>query len=1846
MLFKRLKKYVGRELIETSKSLRMKSKFESGLILMQRFTPSSVIMFSSVLQSISGKREDIAVLASRLMKRRNCPVAMQPQYYVEQLALETVDIICDVMEDVSAVESLDLAVLRGNVERVGAHWNDLMLPQSDIEDIVRSVEDALQILHFRTDNGCAVCDKLIGLQCECCDPLGRHAMSHEAKSFNQSILTEVKLVTGMVQQWIASGWRSNTLTKEEHNSVQASWNTIRKAIAVTSDVGQSFYDLLFVRYPSVIPLFEHTDMDAQAQHLSSILDLVISSQKPLPAFATELEELAIRHVGYGAQAAHYGAVGAVLLELLGTVLADKWTDRLKTSWTKLYSRISTVMIRAQNRNCSWSAYNEDMLKEMRFEYGLMVSNNKMSDVMDSLKQRFDRFRTFEHPPLILNRCVQYALKTSDLLELQNSLQSNVKVVNCQTAVPPTRIFDILCSRLDVIAADDDSDLGMVVFAPRPRYLGASPVDCWNEYLVSFAGYRQADGTVMGDRGNVHLTEAAIRLGWTPPAIQGRFDLLPIIFQTSDDEAFVMELPKHLVSTNIITTSIKSGDTNIIVKSPRRIVNLGLGLVAGGLVFDLVAITAPIHLEAWTNALVDRFDFHPELSYDIVQGLISQYHKLKVPTVTTQSMEMLSQQRRFQQLQQGREAKENIRFFKRLSPLIAMSDQLKLHAVKQEDVSGVVILYGSEKGTSATFAKELASGLRSSGCGQVACVSLNAFAQKSSLRSLLHASSVLFITSTYGKGCPPSNATYFWECLTELKESNSKLDGLKFSVFGLGSSAYASTFCAFAFSLNSTLIELGGTALAKIATGDELQNHATWYKWRKSIIEKLSTNHTRSRLSSSTDSVSFQFSGSPRKKSKRMPKLLRKSGKKRRGSVGNTIPGSDSGSSRPSLVLEIISSDAVLTDTMDMTDDGSVCSSQSDVSTRSPMKSRPLECQVVSNEQLVLKRQQDQAPKDVRSIVLEIPPEAGSDVYTAGDHVAITPVHAEEAVETLAQLLNANLNWYIDVKVDEDNIIEFKTPCQVRTVLSKMYELSLASPLFPLLQQIRPFAKSSRDKKLLDSAIHASKSIIFSKKSKADTARDPVFQFPTIVDLLKALPSVKMNLEQLLPLLRPVRPRYYSIGSSPRATPNQIMLTVGVQWLADPVNAKLLRRGACSSYLGGTQKGEIVEIRVKRSGFQPPANPKTPVIMISTGTGLAPFMGFIADRRARLNRGTGKKRLKSRSATSQSSEEIQIYRSNPAPELGKAMLVFGCRSPNFDDLYHTDLVDAVDEGVLSSLCYAWSRHGDKTYVQDVLKKQSDEVYTHLITDGGSVYFCGDSRVLHEVTEMLIQILMHHGHVGRGEAVELLQNLQETKRFMTDVWGVTLGAEYFRALSELKTIEEEKASAWLARKQTNGMESARTVAQEVQMRRKWLMEEGVSLEDVMIYLIRGFQDSANAVMSDLKAFLRGYWLVWSPFEVLSTTVEIMRGKKGGVMSNAGVKFLYFWMANYSSSDANSEFRKKLQTIVSSCKGEASIEWEDFTLHSPCSTDLCSFLSKMTPLLESSYSADAMQPARNIQDLRLSAEGLARNLAMMNRELYAAMTPSEFVRRGEKIHLDAASALFNRVAAQVSYHILSGRDVKVQATTAELFVQAAQKLKDEYHDLQGMHAIVSGLTQTAITRIKPLWEELSRRSIKILKKLNDLCSPLDNFYLMRNKMSLCEESRQDVTVPLSIILRDIAFVKDANPDVLSSGKTNLDKILQLGRLLETTIRPKISATPVQRDCPFVIWLQGPCPDFERQIDMSRELFPPANRTVIEDINLDDLLQSWNTTTTCDDTSDLESVMSEFSDSNGSADDYAWLL
>ena len=241
----------------------------------------------------------------------------------------------------------------------------------------------------------------------------------------------------------------------------------------------------------------------------------------------------------------------------------------------------------------------------------------------------------------------------------------------------------------------------------------------------------------------------------------------------------------------------------------------------------------------------------------------------------------------------------------------------------------------------------------------------------------------------------------------------------------------------------------------------------------------------------------------------------------------------------------------------------------------------------------------------------------------------------------------------------------------------------------------------------------------------------------VLDLLQAHPAVARDPQVLVDLLPPLKPRLYSISSSPAAFPGQVHLTIAtVRYEGGGRH----RGGVASTWFADrVDPGGGVPVFVQRNPrFRLPPDPGTPIVMIGPGTGIAPFRAFLHHRRCR-------------------------------GLTGRTWLFFGERHARSDFLYRSELESFLKAQHLSRLDTAFSRdQPEKVYVQHRMLEAGRELWSWL-QDGASIYVCGDaSQMARDVDAALQAIVARHGRRSEAQAKVELRALAAAGRYVRDVY----------------------------------------------------------------------------------------------------------------------------------------------------------------------------------------------------------------------------------------------------------------------------------------------------------------------------------------------------------------------------------------------------------------------------------------------------------------------------------------------
>lgn len=208
-------------------------------------------------------------------------------------------------------------------------------------------------------------------------------------------------------------------------------------------------------------------------------------------------------------------------------------------------------------------------------------------------------------------------------------------------------------------------------------------------------------------------------------------------------------------------------------------------------------------------------------------------------------------------------------------------------------------------------------------------------------------------------------------------------------------------------------------------------------------------------------------------------------------------------------------------------------------------------------------------------------------YTAGDHLAVMGTNPPEAVAQAAAVLDLGLDDVVRVskafpEAVSSSLVPEDVPLELRTILTWCVELQHPAPK-ATVAILADRAACPPEKQALQAALANYEAEILKKRR-------------TLLELLAEHRSARLGLAELLTLLPPIKPRYYSISSSPKVAADRVSVTVGLVEGRSPTGR--LHLGVCSHFLGRRTPGQPVRCFVKdtKSSFRLPADGAAPVIL--------------------------------------------------------------------------------------------------------------------------------------------------------------------------------------------------------------------------------------------------------------------------------------------------------------------------------------------------------------------------------------------------------------------------------------------------------------------------------------------------------------------------------------------------------------------------------------------------------------------------------------------------------------------------
>ncbi|KAH7417792.1 NADPH-cytochrome P450 reductase [Cadophora sp. MPI-SDFR-AT-0126] len=625
---------------------------------------------------------------------------------------------------------------------------------------------------------------------------------------------------------------------------------------------------------------------------------------------------------------------------------------------------------------------------------------------------------------------------------------------------------------------------------------------------------------------------------------------------------------------------------------------------------------------------------------------------------------------------------------------------------EETNKDLVVFWGSQSGTAEGLANRLSRDLRRKFGLDTLVADLSDF-DPQSISNISDPKFAIFIISTYGEGDPSDNATPFVSWIGSNKEP--RLSALRYVAFGLGNSKYK-FYNRVVDIVVDGLDGLGARALMPTGKADDA-NGATdedFTEWKEMLFELMKQRlGVKERLEqyeplyrvvedTSLDIVDLHV-GEP----------IQPRGKKTTAAISSIR------------ALPVTSVQKLL----------------------STVERNCLHMEVDTSEFPELK-------------------------YKTGDHLAVWPSNPTSEMRRLVNVLGLEDHLQTPLLISSlDPSVQVRHPSPTTWTALFQHYLEICAPVSrETVLALAQFAPSALSKSKLEQT----------GKDK-DTYNTYCSQnYITLGRLLENVSSpgeswFKLPASFILEALSPLSPRYYSISSSSVVSPKQISITVATSGEISSTCSVPIP-GLTTGYLGAIEskhgnqitaassdfdlsgpsclldQGNKLFAHIRKSKFRLPTQPKTPIIMIASGSGIAPFRGFLAER-ARL---------------------ASIGR-----DVGSSILFHGCRSR--EDLLYGDELNALQSKNESvAIVTAFSRtnknmHGGKLYVQDRLEERVADIVRLLMEENAYFYICGSASMARDVANRLGECMRRVLAWDEDRMRVWSEGMRKGKRWQEDVWG---------------------------------------------------------------------------------------------------------------------------------------------------------------------------------------------------------------------------------------------------------------------------------------------------------------------------------------------------------------------------------------------------------------------------------------------------------------------------------------------
>eukprot|EP00741_Cyanophora_paradoxa_P023775 tig00021621_g22964.t1 len=602
-------------------------------------------------------------------------------------------------------------------------------------------------------------------------------------------------------------------------------------------------------------------------------------------------------------------------------------------------------------------------------------------------------------------------------------------------------------------------------------------------------------------------------------------------------------------------------------------------------------------------------------------------------------------------------------------------------------SSVTVAYGSQTGNAEGVAHVIAGQLRARGVAHVKCCEANDL-EIGDLPAISH---LVVVVSTAGQGEQPDNIKDFWKALENPALPADYLANTTFAVFGLGDSSYC-FFCKSAIEIDERLGQLGAQRVLARGIGDDQDEdkyETGFSNWVPELYEAL-----------------------------KLPE-----GKKETGVPNKHYKVVLGGKAHLDFDLtKQLAPTPILTEG---------CARH---------------VRMLSNGRLTSL----DYDRNIRHMVIDL--EGSGLRYGVGDALAIYPRNAPDRVADFLGFMGLDPLECIDelqfIEAEGQTATKQKPPVPAHLPLAQLFTDVLdlfGRPSKRFYERLALYASDPAEKAALERVCERS-------AAGGGAFAKLLEETPTYADVIRMYPSTRaaLSIEHLVDILPVMKPRYYSIASSPHHLPGKLELCiVVVDWKTKSGADKF---GTCTGYLkdlldfgaDGKASYTIAATMKPSAGMCMPAKPEFPVICAGLGTGLAPMRAMVQER---------------------------LHQIKAGKKIGETVLFFGCRFRAKDYLYGEEWEQALKDGNLTHLRVAFSRdQKEKIYIQNKIEQEPALIADLMLNKNGYFFFCGPARQApNDIRAAMEKALQRGAGLTEQQAAQKITELIIAGRYVVEAWS---------------------------------------------------------------------------------------------------------------------------------------------------------------------------------------------------------------------------------------------------------------------------------------------------------------------------------------------------------------------------------------------------------------------------------------------------------------------------------------------